>query len=408
MPENTSALGVSVGSDTIHTALLTMKEGGPPRVDLRLFTETSRRGGLGERITAVLDSLGAKPDVVGIACRTPADEAAVRGRRGLADGSALVVAEMDAIVAALEPTGVTDRYGSVLVVDIGATGTSVYRMLPAEGSIAELTRDDDTTAASAGDPEIIAAFSARLSDLAAGDEALVLVGGGAAAPGVVDAFADSPWAVIAPEDPESVSAVGAARLAVLAGPVAAAPVPTRRRRRTGVLPLAVVTLALVISGLAVYAVVRTPISPQVPGPASVAGSTDVSGAVEAGASSRSTATTTAAEPPPRIEPRPQPAYPTEPRWSTTIIEPEPTSSSMTTVTLTPPPGWTWPSPPHQTTPGTSGTDTRSSAPGSSTPNPTTPWPDSGSSNGLAPRGSRTSAPSTTTLTPAAPTSTPTS
>lgn len=370
----------------IRGVLLTEDSTGRQIIDTRVI-DIDRRDGLSRR-----DRVNAAIDLMVGAAR---DNGLRIGRIGVAatgiDGVTRLASsgprrrihlyeETDAIAEQLGACGEIDRYGSVLVVDLGETGMSLYHLDVAAGRIDDSRRSaaiagvelDRRLARELGTrpavarirKETTAAADHRLRDEVVADaaepmvtaavreidgwlrsaprsrpEVVVLVGGLAHLPVMADSFGELlGLPVVVPDDPHLVAALGAARLArrrtIATGRLVS--IGGRRHREwLSAAPLAIAAAGLIGVSVTAYAVAATLV--ETPEPAPAVTSESVNPAVDTTVPDGTGSSRTTAETGSDDEGREtEPSSDGEPRWATTRLPEQPTAPP-TTITLVPVP-----------------------------------------------------------------------
>lgn len=280
----TTSLGLSAGSGMIHCVLLTTDENGRTDainrvIDVDPTDGLTRAGRVNSGIDLMLGQAkdaGGRVGTIGVAYRTDDQAKDISSRGTGAKRQIHLIAETEAVAHQLITSGEISRFESVVVVDLGDTGMSLYTVDPKTRRVSdhrrstvlsgnavdallvdEITRADrlrgrrrssvisacrtakeelsvrDSTALMTGNPALpITVTRATLERLArpmasaAADEvseyvsgarsaeAVVLVGGLANVPMIRDLVIErSGLEPVLPQAPESVAATGAARLA---------------------------------------------------------------------------------------------------------------------------------------------------------------------------------------------------
>ncbi|MYR06218.1 Hsp70 family protein [Gordonia sp. SID5947] len=141
-------MGVSAGDGMIHYVLLTRDDVGRSVVDTRVI-DVDRSDGLdvAGRVNAGIDlMLGAARDAnlrvgpIGVAARTTKQRWELQSRGAGPRRQIHLVNDDEAVVAYLSATGQITRFESVVVVDCGDTGMSLYTVEPATSRISATER----------------------------------------------------------------------------------------------------------------------------------------------------------------------------------------------------------------------------------------------------------------------------
>ena len=143
-------MGVSAGGGMIHFVLLTRDDVGRNVVDSRVI-DVDESDGLDTagRVNAGIDLMltaareeGLRVGPIGVTARTGGQRRRLRSRGSGPKRQIRLVSEEEATVAYLRETGQIDRFDSVVVVDAGDTGMSLYTVEPASGRISDMERSD--------------------------------------------------------------------------------------------------------------------------------------------------------------------------------------------------------------------------------------------------------------------------
>ncbi|MFZ2242056.1 MAG: hypothetical protein WAV90_21265, partial [Gordonia amarae] len=139
---------MSVGRGLVHYVLLTDDVSGRSVVDSRVI-DVDHRDGLDDvgRVNAGIDvMLNAAGDqdlhveAIGVATPSGARRRAVEGKGSGTRRQIRLFADDEAVAAYLAGTGEIDRYSSVLVVDCGDSGMSIYTVDPATRQTGDVLR----------------------------------------------------------------------------------------------------------------------------------------------------------------------------------------------------------------------------------------------------------------------------
>ncbi|ADG77576.1 putative protein OS=Tsukamurella paurometabola (strain ATCC 8368 / DSM / CCUG 35730 /CIP 100753 / JCM 10117 / KCTC 9821 / NBRC 16120 / NCIMB 702349/ NCTC 13040) OX=521096 GN=Tpau_0943 PE=4 SV=1 [Tsukamurella paurometabola] len=271
----TTSFGASIGRGPVHCVMLELDDGRIVGQQARTIDPGPYRLGrrsdlLASGFDLLVGHTEAAVDASAVAVRTRRDLFAAKlGTRGELR-SAEVVREVDAVLRALDDSGVIARYAVALVADIGAGGMRVHTI--ADGAVEDTARTTGVAVSGVepglGTPAAAADFVRRVIKVAAvRPEAIVLIGGGAQHATVREAIGDvaesNGLEVVGVDEPEALAAIGAALLAAdrLTGAVPAA--PSRLGSGLGVLGghsvrlTAAVLPALVVAALAFAVLVAT-------------------------------------------------------------------------------------------------------------------------------------------------------
>lgn len=138
-----TSLGVSAGTGMIHYVLLTRDDVGRHVVDSRVIDVDESDGhdaagrvnsGIDLMLTAARES-GLRAGPIGIAARTGAQRRELRSRGAGPRRQIHLVGEDESVVEYLSVTGQINRFDTVVVVDCGDSGMSIYTVHPADGTI---------------------------------------------------------------------------------------------------------------------------------------------------------------------------------------------------------------------------------------------------------------------------------
>lgn len=172
-------MGVSAGGGMIHSVLLTTDEVGRSILDTRVFDvdptdglDTADRvnAGIDLMLTAARDA-GRRVGPIGVAARPDALRRGFGSRGSGVRGSGprrqiTLVGDADAVVECLSATGEIDRFASVVVLDCGDTGMSMYTVDPRTRSVSHLERSRAISGR-----ELDGLLAARVVAANAGDDA---------------------------------------------------------------------------------------------------------------------------------------------------------------------------------------------------------------------------------------------
>ncbi|MCH5642201.1 Hsp70 family protein [Gordonia sp. ABSL49_1] len=145
-----TSMGVSAGSGMIHVVLVTHDDVGRSEVESRVI-DVDESDGLDTagRVNAGVDlMLAAARDAelrvgpIGVTARTGSQRRRLRSRGSGKRRQVRLVPEEESTVAYLSETGQIDRFGSVVVVDAGDTGMSMYTVDPHNGRVSGLSRSE--------------------------------------------------------------------------------------------------------------------------------------------------------------------------------------------------------------------------------------------------------------------------
>lgn len=135
----TTSLGLSAGSGMIHCVLLTTDEAGRTHtvnrvIDVDPTDGLTRAGRVNSGIDLMLGQArenDTNVGAIGVAYRTDEQAREIASRGTGAKRQIHLVAETEAVTHHLISTGEINRFGSVVVVDLGDTGMSLYTVDPA-------------------------------------------------------------------------------------------------------------------------------------------------------------------------------------------------------------------------------------------------------------------------------------
>ncbi|WP_262365508.1 Hsp70 family protein [Gordonia sp. OPL2] len=148
MPDESTSMGVSAGDGMIHYVLLTRDDVGRSIVDTRVI-DVDRSDGLdvAGRVNAGIDLvLGTARDSnvrvgpIGVAARTAKQRRELQSRGAGPRRQIHLVHDDEAVVAYLSATGQINRFSSVVIVDCGDTGMSLYTVEPSTSRISDPER----------------------------------------------------------------------------------------------------------------------------------------------------------------------------------------------------------------------------------------------------------------------------
>ncbi|QBJ95491.1 exopolyphosphatase [Rhodococcus sp. ABRD24] len=225
-----NSLGISAGAAGVCTALVTTDESGTHYVEYRtLSLDTGSDTGLGDLTLSAIDLMTIQvpdcriePDAIAVAYRSESHASTLRSAAKRQRRDIRLVPETVATLTYLRSTGLVDRYGTIGIVDLGASGLTVTVVDRAEGTVHRRERTHDVSGdAAATTPgstigERVAEFTNRICRQALRvPEAVVLVGGGANIPEVGQTLEpEFEGPVIMVPEPEAATAKGTALLAV--------------------------------------------------------------------------------------------------------------------------------------------------------------------------------------------------
>lgn len=143
-----TSLGVSAGAGLIHYVLLTRDDLGRSVVDTRVI-DVDRSDGLDDagRVNAGIDFMlgaaresGLRVGPIGVATRSGAQRRSIRSEGTGQRRQIQLVGDDEAVVDYLGAMGSIERFSSVVIVDCGDTGMSMYVAEPATGRISQHER----------------------------------------------------------------------------------------------------------------------------------------------------------------------------------------------------------------------------------------------------------------------------
>ncbi|MBY6538739.1 Hsp70 family protein [Rhodococcus sp. BP-349] len=182
VPEPT--IGVSAGSEVVCCAVLTTARDGTETFDYRTVTAEGARSDIGDLVATSLDlaSHHLVDEVTGPA--TSGGRIAVAHRGGAGSRSILsatrrhhvtsehLVTDTDALLCWLRHTGEVARYGHVLLVDVGASGTTTTVIDQVDGTVRAVRRTDEVSGAVL-DAHLLALTAERLPAVTTSDRPVV-------------------------------------------------------------------------------------------------------------------------------------------------------------------------------------------------------------------------------------------
>lgn len=182
VPEPT--IGVSAGSEVVCCAVLTTAPDGTETFDYRTVTAEGARSDIGDLVATSLDL--ASHHLVDDDTRpaTSGGRIAVAHRGGLGSRSILsatrrhhvtddhLVTDTDALLCWLRHTGEVARYGHVLLVDVGASGTTTTVIDQVDGTVRAVRRTDEVSGAVL-DAHLLALTAERLPAVTTSDRPVV-------------------------------------------------------------------------------------------------------------------------------------------------------------------------------------------------------------------------------------------
>lgn len=145
-----TSLGLSAGSGMIHCVLLSTDDNGRQSsinrvIDVDLTDGLTRAGRVNSGIDLMLANAqdrGSKVGPIGVAYRTDEHAREIASRGTGVKRQIQLIAETEAVAHQLGSTGEISRFDSVLVVDLGDSGMSIYTLDPATGRISDLQRSE--------------------------------------------------------------------------------------------------------------------------------------------------------------------------------------------------------------------------------------------------------------------------
>lgn len=140
-----SALGISTGTEVVCSALVTTSQNGIQNFDYRVVA-AEPTSHLGDLVASSISLMGSRltrenepPTSVAVAYRDPAQAQLVRSATARKHNPHLVP-ESTAALTYLRHTGLLAQYDTVLLVDLGATGTTVTRAELADATVSATAR----------------------------------------------------------------------------------------------------------------------------------------------------------------------------------------------------------------------------------------------------------------------------
>lgn len=148
IPADSTSMGVSAGDGMIHYVLFSKDDVGRSDVDSRVIDVDPSDGmDTAGRVNAGIDLMldaaregGHRVGPIGVAARTGAQRRELRSRGSGPRRQIRLVSDEDAAVAMLRATGEIERFDSVVIVDCGDTGMSLYTVAPSSGSVTHAQR----------------------------------------------------------------------------------------------------------------------------------------------------------------------------------------------------------------------------------------------------------------------------
>ncbi|PXW30077.1 UNVERIFIED_CONTAM: Hsp70 protein [Williamsia faeni] len=143
-----TSLGLSAGSGMIHCVLLTTDDNGRQSsinrvIDVDVTDGLTRAGRVNSGIDLMLGNAqdrGGRVGPIGVAYRTDEQAREIASRGTGAKRQIQLIAETEAVAHQLRSTGEISRFASVVVVDLGDTGMSMYTLDPRTGRTSGLQR----------------------------------------------------------------------------------------------------------------------------------------------------------------------------------------------------------------------------------------------------------------------------
>lgn len=134
-------IGVSTGIEVVCAALVIQEDDGTRSIEYRTVSADSEvNTDIGDLVVSAVELMASlapspegqgahtharrEPDAIVVAHRTPAHAASIRSAFSHSHRHVFLVSESDAAHAYLEESGLVARYGTVAVVDVGASGTT--------------------------------------------------------------------------------------------------------------------------------------------------------------------------------------------------------------------------------------------------------------------------------------------
>lgn len=125
-------VGISTGSEVVCAALVTVDTDGSRTVEYRtVSTDRQANTDIGDLVTSAIELMASlipghrSPDAIAVTYRTEEHAAGIRAALAHTTRDVRLVPESAAASAYLAPTGLIDRYDTIALVDLGASGMSV-------------------------------------------------------------------------------------------------------------------------------------------------------------------------------------------------------------------------------------------------------------------------------------------
>ena len=125
-------VGISTGSEVVCAALVTVDTDGSRTVEYRtVSTDRQANTDIGDLVTSAIELMASlipgqrSPDAIAVTYRTEEHAAGIRAALAHTTRDVRLVPESAAASAYLTPTGLIDRYDTIALVDLGASGMSV-------------------------------------------------------------------------------------------------------------------------------------------------------------------------------------------------------------------------------------------------------------------------------------------
>jgi hypothetical protein len=187
MPDSTVTIGVSAGSEVVCCAVLTTAADGTESFDYRTVTAEGSRTDTGDLVATSIELASehlvhaddarstSGPGRTAVARRTESTTRSILSaarRRDLAITSESLVTDTDAALCWLRHTGEVARYRTVLIADVGASGTSISVVDQVDGTVLASERTDEV-GGRVFDDRLQDAVAGRLPSVSPTDRVLV-------------------------------------------------------------------------------------------------------------------------------------------------------------------------------------------------------------------------------------------
>lgn len=145
-------VGVSTGSEVVCAALVTVDTDGTRTVEYRTVSaDRQANTDIGDLVTSAIELMASlvpdhrSPDTIAVTYRTDEHAAGIRAALAHTTRDVRLVPESAAASAYLATTGLVDRYDTVGLVDLGASGMSVAVIDRVAGTVLTQGRSDDVS-----------------------------------------------------------------------------------------------------------------------------------------------------------------------------------------------------------------------------------------------------------------------